>query len=309
MSGDCVRLRSVSTVHLATPSGGKTPTLSRRHWLLGAVATSVWGCPAGDVTGSAAREPAAATPASASAPLVATPPVTAPSATTPPAPAKPGGLDVIRLGPLREDEKGGTLVVLLHGWRAHGDDLVSLARRLAQPRTRFLVPAGPLLEPGGGRAWWRLDGNARPAHAWKDEVLPDHHPNPQVTAARQAVQSLLRDAEQRYAPDSIAIAGFSQGAMLALDVAIAAEPAVARVAALSGVVLADSLPALHRGQASPPAVFVSHGRQDPVLPFAGGASIETVLGPHGYRVTFAPFDGRHEIPAAVVAQLGRFLFG
>jgi phospholipase/carboxylesterase len=199
-------------------------------------------------------------------------------------------------------------VVLLHGFRAHGDDLVPLARRLAQPRTRFLVPAAPLSEPNGGRAWWRLDGGSRPAPAWKDDVSPEHLPNPQVSAARQAIQALLRDARQRYAPDTIAIAGFSQGAMLALDVAIAAEPPVARVAALSGVVLADSLPALHRGQPSPPAVFVSHGRKDPVLPFAGGASIETVLGAHGYRVTFAPFDGGHEIPAAVVAELGRFLF-
>jgi phospholipase/carboxylesterase len=208
---------------------------------------------------------------------------------------------------MRDDEKGGNLVVVLHGWRARGDDLVSLARRLAQPRTRFLVPAAPLPEPGGGRAWWRREGPERPAPTWKDELPLDHRPSPQLAAARQAIQTLLRGARERYAPDSISVIGFSQGAMLALDVALAADPAVQRVAALSGVLLADSLPALHVKKAASPAVFVSHGRTDPVLPFAGGASIESVLTPHGYRVTFFPFDGGHEIPAAVVEQLGRFL--
>jgi phospholipase/carboxylesterase len=214
----------------------------------------------------------------------------------------------VRLGPLREQDKGGLLVVLLHGWRARGDDLVGLARQLAQPNSRFLVAAAPLAEPGGGRAWWRLDTSDRPAHARSDALPPNYQFSRQVAAARRLVQSLLRDATQRYAPDAIALAGFSQGAMLALDVALAADPPVARVAVLSGVLLADSLPALQRKPAAPAAVFVSHGRQDPVLPFAEGASIEAVLTPHGYPVTFFPFDGGHEIPSAVVARLHRFLF-
>lgn len=215
---------------------------------------------------------------------------------------------MVRLGPMREDEKGGTLVVLLHGWRARGDDLVPLARRLARPRTRFLVPAALLPEPGGRRAWWHSAGATRPPVAWKDELAPDFRARPDIAAARQAVQALLRDAQRRYAPDSIAVAGFSQGAMLALDIALSADPPITRVAALSGVVLADSLPALRRGQPAPPAVFVSHGRKDVVLPFEGGASVQKVLAPHGYRVRFVPFDGGHEIPASVVAELGRFLF-
>jgi phospholipase/carboxylesterase len=214
---------------------------------------------------------------------------------------------VVRLGPLGEEEKGGLLVVLLHGWRAHGDDLVSLASELAQPRLRFLVPAAPLPEPNGGRAWWRIDGGVRPAHAYRDEVPQGYRPNEQLLAARRAVQALLRDAQQRYAPDAIALAGFSQGAMLALDVALAADPPVARVAVLSGTLLVDSLPALHAQKPPLPAVFVSHGRSDPMLPFAAATAISTVLSPHGYGVKFFPFDGGHQIPPAVVSELRTFL--
>lgn len=273
-----------SNPHLATRLDARRVGMSRRELLIG-VASSGWACQAGEV-GRAPRE------------------VSAPARAAP----APASLDVVRLGTLREDEPGGTLVVLLHGWGARGDDLVPLARALERPRTRFLVPAAPLSRPGGGRAWWQLDASERPAHAWTDELPQPHLPHAGVSAARSAVQMLLRDAQQRYAPDSIAVAGFSQGAMLALDVALDGQPPVDRAAVLSGVLLADSLPALHRKTASPRAVFVAHGRRDPVLPFAGGASIETLLTPYGHRVTFVPFDGGHEIPDAVVARLGQFLF-
>jgi phospholipase/carboxylesterase len=214
----------------------------------------------------------------------------------------------VRLGPLGEHEKGGRLVVLLHGWRARGDDLVSLARTLATPGARFLVPAAPVPEPNGGRAWWSLDTAERPAPVTSDALPPGYPPHPQLEAARHAIQVLLRDAKRRHAPDSIALAGFSQGAMLALDVALAADPPIDRVAVLSGALLADSLPALHIERPQRPAVFVSHGRADPRLPFATGESIQSILASRGYAVTFFPFDGGHEITAGVVAQLRRFLF-
>jgi len=207
-----------------------------------------------------------------------------------------------------EGEKGGQLVLLLHGWGAPGDNLVSLARELGRPRTRFLVPAAPLPEQGGGRAWWHL-GDARPAKVSTDELPANHHPSPAVAEARRAVQTLLREAVQRYAPESIAIAGFSQGAQLALDVALAADPRVDRVAVLSGALLADSLAALHASQPPLPAVFMAHGRNDKVLSYESAESIQKLLRRRGYSLTFFPFDGGHQIPASVVAQLRSFLSG
>ena len=210
---------------------------------------------------------------------------------------------------MTEDEKGGQVVVLLHGWRAPGDDLVSLARELGRPRTRFLVPAAPLPEPGDGRAWWQIDRGTRPAHVWKDELPPQFRANAQVTEARLAVQALLREARERYAPDSVALVGFSQGAQLALDVALAGDPRVDRVAVLSGALIADSLPALRAATPPLPAVFVSHGRTDLVLPFQGAKSFQALLAERGYAVTFFPFAGGHAIPGDVVAALGQFLSG
>src|SRR5690606_6768303 len=156
--------------------------------------------------------------------------------------------------------------------------------------------------PAGGRAWWHLDQPDRPAHAWSDELPPSFRPNRSVERARHAVQSLLRGARQRYAPESVALVGFSQGGMLALDVALQRDPRVDRVAVLSGVLIADSLPALHAAQPPHPRVFISHGKSDPVLPFQGGASIRTILEPRGFPISWHPFRGGHEIPRDVVEQ-------
>ena len=79
-----------------------------------------------------------------------------------------GGLDVTEVAAEGDDSPVTTAVVLLHGWGAAGDDLVALADELVRPGTRFFVPEGPLVEMGGGRAWWHLD-DGRPVHAYDDQ--------------------------------------------------------------------------------------------------------------------------------------------
>jgi phospholipase/carboxylesterase len=209
---------------------------------------------------------------------------------------------------MREDETGGTAMVLLHGWGARGDDLVSLARRLAGPGTRFFMPAGPLTEMGGGRSFWHLDTSDRPAYARNEEPDPGYQPHPPVVLARTAVQTILRTIKARYAPEKLIVGGFSQGAMLSLDIALTGAPAVDRAAILSGALLEDSLDGLKAPRASRARIFLSHGRQDPRLPFAGAERTKELLERHGFAVTFYPFEGGHQIPAEVVEALRTFLF-
>jgi phospholipase/carboxylesterase len=270
-------------------------SISRRGALLAAVASSHVGCRSGpDERGAG--------------PSSSGPSAGAIGATGATGAIDSGGLEVATLGPMREDEKGGAAVVLLHGWGASGRDLVPLASAMSRPRTRFFVPAGPLAESGGGRAWWHADARDRPAHAWEAEPPPGYQPSRDVAAARLAVQTLLRSIKRRYAPDVLLLGGFSQGAMLSLDVALAADPPVDRVAVLSGVLLADSLAAL-RAQRSPrPLVFESHGRRDPVLPFPSGERARDLLTRYGFSVTWRPFEGGHEITPDLVKALAAFFF-
>lgn len=219
-----------------------------------------------------------------------------------------GGLQVRRVSEMNEDERGGTAVVVLHGWGAPGDDLVPIAGALKRPGVRFFVPAGPLPEMGGGRAWWHLDPNTRPPHASTDQLPAGFQPNPAVIAARAAVQALIATVVERYAPASVALVGFSQGAMLSIDVALAGAPGVDRVVAMSGVLLMDSVTALAAPHPTKPRFLLSHGRQDPVVPFASGTRANELLEKHGFAVTWRPFNGGHEIPPPLLAEVDGFLF-
>jgi phospholipase/carboxylesterase len=259
-------------------------SFSRRNALLAALATAPFGC-----RRSGPRMAAPAEARDAQSPLWR-------------------GLKVARVSDMSEDERGGIAVVVLHGWGAPGDDLVPLAEALKRPGVRFFVPAAPLPEMGGGRAWWHLDPNTRPPHASTDQLAPGFLPNPAVVTARAAVQSLIATVVERYAPTTVALVGFSQGAMLSIDVALAGAPGVQSVVAMSGVLLTDSVSALTAPHPSKPRFLLSHGRQDPVVPFPGGTRAKDLLEKHGFPVTWRPFDGGHEIPSPLLADVARFLF-
>jgi phospholipase/carboxylesterase len=219
-----------------------------------------------------------------------------------------GGLKVVCVSEMSEDERGGSAVVVLHGWGAPGDDLVPVAEALLRPGVRFFVPAAPLSEMGGGRAWWHLDPTSRPPDAYPDRLPPGFQPTPAVVAARAAVQALLATVVDRYAPTTVALVGFSQGAMLSLDVALAGAPGVDRVVAMSGLLLMDSVPALRAPHARDLRFLLCHGRRDPVVPFSSGTQAKDLLEKQGFSVTWQPFDGGHEIPSPVLGAVNRFLF-
>jgi len=221
-----------------------------------------------------------------------------------------GGLEVTRVSALREDERGGIALVLLHGYGAAGDDLASLGRSLLRPGVRCLAPAAPLSLGGGGRAWWQIDASDRPRYV-SDEPGPAQLstlPNLQLEVARSAVSGVLRTVRERYAPERVFLGGFSQGAMLALDLLLAGSEPLDRAFVLSGALLVDSAAHFAAPRASHPPVFISHGHQDRRLPFAGAERARDELQAHGYPVTFHPFEGAHAIPSEVAFALAEFLF-
>jgi predicted esterase len=86
------------------------------------------------------------------------------------------------------------------------------------------------------------------------------------------------------------LAGFSDGATFALAMGMSkAHPFAAVIAWSPGIPIETDGPA--RGR----RVFVSHGRQDPLLSFdTTCAEIVPLLQSEGANVTFLPFDGGHE---------------
>jgi phospholipase/carboxylesterase len=242
-------------------------------------------------------------------------------------------MDVVRLGPLRvrrvvkgaeETAKGAAAwtVVLAHGFGAPGDDLVGLAGMIdAPPGTTFLFPEAPhalsdLLGGetsiyGGARAWWMIDV-ARLERATRLGELRD--PSSEVpeglAAARAAFIAMLDALAEQGTPASrTVIGGFSQGSMMATDVALRDARPLAGLVVLSGTLLAEKewIPRMTSRAGLP--VFQSHGTVDPILPYAIAERLRRELDGAGAAVTFRSFEGGHGIPPEVMRDLGLWLRG
>ncbi len=104
-------------------------------------------------------------------------------------------------------------------------------------------------------------------------------------------------------PARIAIAGFSDGASYALSLGL-----------INGALFSDII-AFSPGFVLPtrtedaPSIFISHGREDPVLPIEGcGRRIAVRLRALGHTVSYREFAGGHVVPADMVeAAFQRFL--
>jgi phospholipase/carboxylesterase len=229
------------------------------------------------------------------------------------------GMRETRLGPLdvritggtdREGGGEGPVVVLLHGFGAPGDDLVPLWRTVdVPPEVRWVFPAAPLSLPSMGfgmesRAWWMIDVLAleRAMAAGEARDLSGEHPEG-LDEARQQVLEMLEALDRELSPSRLVLGGFSQGAMLALEVALHTERELAGLVQLSGTLLneAEWKPRLGARRGLP--VLQSHGRADPLLPFSMAERLRDLLSAAGLDVDFVPFRGGHEIPGTVITRL------
>lgn len=215
------------------------------------------------------------------------------------------------------DGKGGgegPVVVLLHGFGAPGTDLVPLHQvfRVAED-VRWVFPEAPLdLSPmgfgPGARAWWMIDIAALERAQMTGEVRDRSQDIPEGLApAREAMIELLDTVQRELSPSTLVLGGFSQGAMVSMDVALHDDRPLAGLIELSGTLLAESEWQPRMAARAGLPVLQSHGRQDPLLPFTIARRLEELTKEAGMDTTFVAFDGGHEIPRATLEAMQRFL--
>jgi phospholipase/carboxylesterase len=215
------------------------------------------------------------------------------------------------------DGKGGghgPLVLLLHGFGAPGDDLLSLADELDVPTgTRFVIPEGPLtlsFGPSDARAWWLIDMARIAADRAAGRIRDLSNEIPRGLApARETMLAFLKEVERTFGADprKTVLGGFSQGAMLSCDVMLQSDHPYAGLVQLSGNLLAQQIwgPLMPKRKGMP--VFQSHGMQDEILPYVGAERLRDTLSQSGLAVEWHRFRGGHEIPEPVLQRLGVFL--
>ncbi len=180
-------------------------------------------------------------------------------------------------GPFRAPKSGATpdsLVVLLHGIGANGEDLIGLADALAPrfPNAAFHSPNAPepYAEAGFGYQWF-------PRAPREDRA-------DRVRAAELAVNAYidrLLDAYQ-LPPERCVLAGFSQGCMAALHTAPRRSRQLAGVVGISGALITGATLEAE-ARSCPPALLI-HGREDIVVDAAETAEASRALASLGFDV-------------------------
>jgi phospholipase/carboxylesterase len=213
-------------------------------------------------------------------------------------------------------------LVLCHGFGAPGTDLVPIGEELChlapelQDSTLFVFPQAPLtppeFRPYGGRAWWPLDMQRLQAAIQYGEFRDLRKDAPErLPAARDELTSVLAALEQQFglALDRVLLGGFSQGSMLATDVALHLPSPPAGLIVYSGTLLNEAewtrLAPHRRGL----AVLQTHGTSDPILPFAAAEWLRDLLSAAGLNVEFQNFRGGHTISPQGLASTAERLLG
>ena len=198
-------------------------------------------------------------------------------------------------------------VIWLHGLGADGHDFVPLARLLppgVRERTRFIFPHAPIrpvtLNLGLPiRAWYDIAGLNREA--------PEDHSG--IQAATAFVHALIQQQQHAgIAAERIILAGFSQGAALAVHAATRLPQRLAGLLALSGYLIRPNelrFEATRESRQTP--IALHHGRYDPILPPTLGEELRDRLTELGYTPRWRLWDMAHEVCDEQIDVIGTWL--
>ena len=193
-----------------------------------------------------------------------------------------------------------SLVILLHGYGSNGDDLISLAPYWspALPATVFVAPNAPEPCPG-----------APDGYQWRSLTIQG--PDARAAGVERSAEILdsFIDAElARYGltEAQLALVGFSQGTMMALQVGPRRRRPLAGIVGYSGNLTDEA------GLADPtitrPPILLIHGDADPMIPIAAFHRSMAALTRNGFTVEGHVSPGLgHSIDMAGVQLGGAFL--
>ena len=212
------------------------------------------------------------------------------------------GVEVVTGQPVR------SAVIWLHGLGADGHDFEAIVPYLGLDRlgVRFVFPHAP----------------RRPVtinmglimRAWYDIRGLNVGSEPDLKGIRESVAQVtdLVDRERERGIDStrIVLAGFSQGGVVALHVALRYNELLAGVVALSTYLPeAEVLEKERSGANRGIPIFQAHGLYDPMIPPELGERARDRLQGLGHPVNWNTYPMQHEVNADEIADLGAWLRG
>ena len=189
--------------------------------------------------------------------------------------------------PRRGEHAPPPLLLLLHGIGSNEEDLFGLAPYLDE---RFLVVSAraPVALPYGGYGWFQIEFTPRGMAA-------------DIEQAKRSLGMLpgfIEALAERYGADArrVYLAGFSQGAMMSLALALTRPEMIAGVVAMSGRLPRQVLEREpDAGALAGKPVLVTHGLYDAVLPVENGRAARDYFAALPVELTYHEYPMAHEV--------------
>jgi len=198
-------------------------------------------------------------------------------------------------------------VIWLHGLGADGHDFESLVPELhlpSSPAWRFVFPHAPYrpVTLNGGYVM----------RAWYDIAMSESGFEQKIEHIRESVgilQGLIETEMRRgMASERIVLAGFSQGAAIALHTGLRYSSRLAGILSLSAPVpyLDKLLAEIHPANASIP-VFMAHGTDDQMIPFEHAQQAIRRMQSHGLNLEWHTYAMGHSVAPEEIQAIARWL--
>jgi phospholipase/carboxylesterase len=198
-------------------------------------------------------------------------------------------------------------VILLHGLGSSGHDFAELVSELdlrGCRAIRFVFPQAPSIPVtlnGGATmpAWYDIAGTR----------LQSRQDATGILTSEQAVAALIAHETARgIASEHIVLAGFSQGAAMALHTGLRTPHALAGIICLSGYLLmAERLNAERSAANAATPIFMGHGSHDTVVVPQRGEQTRDTLQALGYPVAWHAYDAAHHVTPDEARDMAAFL--
>lgn len=191
-------------------------------------------------------------------------------------------------------------LILLHGVGANEQSLLPVAEYLA-PEQLLISLRAPLVFGTASFGWFQVQFTTQgPLHNW-----------PQAQRSLQLLQQEITTIASHYGLSAadISLCGFSQGAIMAMGLAIQSPLQLDKYICLSGrtlpelAVIATTQPQqLYHRQ-----IFLAHGQADNKLTIEFARNTKALLQSSGARLHYLEFDGGHEIQQTELTEAKKWL--
>ena len=198
-------------------------------------------------------------------------------------------------------------IVILHGLGADGRDFMPIAEQLdlsSVGPVRFLFPSAPSIPVtiNGGYvmpAWYDILG--------ADLVRREDEAG--LRDSQAAIEVLMAQEKSRGMPaHRIVVAGFSQGAAVALMTGLRHAERLAGIIGMSGYLpLADKTAAERSAANQDTPIFLAHGTHDGVVVLPRATATREALTALGYPLEWHEYPMEHSVCPQEIADLARWL--